>query len=135
RKTAPCIWPLSPTAAICLGPTLPSANSSRQAATKASHHLAGSCSAQPGRGMLILMGALASATAAPPASTTCSLRTDVPRSMPRYIGSVFLLGITGLTDVTEDRTGQLCRAETPDPCAPVRPTYRAASATCGWPPP
>ena len=78
--TAPCIWPVRPTASMCT----PLASTSRMAFCAARHQSSGSCSAQPGCGVRNgSCSAEAEPTSCPFSSTSTARVPPVPTSIPR----------------------------------------------------
>jgi hypothetical protein len=89
-STAPCIWPDRPIACTADHASGWLARSARAAATSASHQSCGCCSAQCGCGRETVSGAPAVATSVPCESTSASLSSEVPRSMPSVVARALI---------------------------------------------
>ena len=83
-RTAPCIWPVRPSAAMgCFGSGA-AAMASRMASCAARHQSSGSCSAQPGCGVRKGAWSLAALEITLPLASTMTARVPpVPTSIPR----------------------------------------------------
>lgn len=84
RRTAPCIWPEKPTAAMASALSPESWSALRTAMAAARHQSRGSCSAQPGCGLAKLACSSVPEARTAPSSSRMTARVPlVPTSMPR----------------------------------------------------
>jgi hypothetical protein len=83
-KTAPCIWPESPTAAMDSAARPEACSALRTARAAARHQSRGSCSAQPGCGLAKLACSSVPEARTAPCSSRIAARVPlVPTSIPR----------------------------------------------------